>query len=345
MTTFWVLAALLALAAAAFLVYPLWQARRASGRWSAAGLAAAIATVPAAVLLYHQVTTYSDAEPELPAGVSQEQADLVAQLAERMERTPDDVEGWRLLGRSYMALGQYVRARRAFQEAWNRTEVPDNRLKMSMAESMIFTDRSSLGSDAAELIDDVLRAEPRNQKALYYGGLVAMQQGREDVAVSRWTALLETNPPPDLASRLQTQIAAMTGGAAPRSQAPRPAGQGGETADGPTIEIDVRVGDDVALDSLGEEAALFIFASAAGGGPPIAAIRESVEALPGTFTLSDANTMIQGRSLADYEELVLVARISASGEPTEQAGDYFARTTYRPDGSGEVELLIDQVVP
>ncbi len=342
MTTFWILAGGLALAAAAFLLYPLWRDRRGIGRWSATGLAAAVATVPLAVLVYFQVTTY--AEPELPPGVTQAQADDIAELAERMQDNPGDVRGWRVLGRSYMALGQYVRARRAFQEAWQRSEVKDNELKLSMAESMIFTERASLGAEAGDLIDEVLGEEPRNQRALWYGGLVAMQRGRDDVAVSRWQTLLETNPPPEMAAELRSQIAALTG------RAP-PAGSGGEAgsqaaaADGPTIELDVRVGEAVPLGELPAQAALFIFARASDGGPPVAVIRQPVDAVPGAFTLSDANTMLQGSSLADYDELTVVARISTSGSAAEQSGDYFGQAIVSPGDSEPAELVIDQVVP
>jgi hypothetical protein len=52
----------------------------------------------------------------------------------------------------------------------------------------------------------------------------------------------------------------------------------------------------------------------------------------------------QGRSLANYEELTLVARLSASGQPTEQPGDWFAQTVFRPKDGGSVALVIDQVV-
>jgi cytochrome c-type biogenesis protein CcmH len=70
----------------------------------------------------------------------------------------------------------------------------------------------------------------------------------------------------------------------------------------------------------------------------------AASSLPGQFTLSDANSMIPGRSLSGYEELALVARISASGEPTEQPGDWFAQAMFRPADGGVVELVIDQVV-
>ena len=70
-----------------------------------------------------------------------------------------------------------------------------------------------------------------------------------------------------------------------------------------------------------------------------------MDALPGTFTLSDRNVMIAGRSLAAFPELALVARISLSGQPAEQRGDLYAEASYRQGDANRVALVIDKVVP
>jgi hypothetical protein len=54
--------------------------------------------------------------------------------------------------------------------------------------------------------------------------------------------------------------------------------------------------------------------------------------------------MIQGRSLANFERLTVVARLSASGQPTEQPGDWFAQAEVDPKATEAVALVIDQVV-
>src|SRR5829696_4289552 len=42
---------------------------------------------------------------------------MVAQLARRMERNPEDLNGWLMLGRSYTVLEQFSLAARAYQRA------------------------------------------------------------------------------------------------------------------------------------------------------------------------------------------------------------------------------------
>ena len=332
MSGFWIAAAALAFAAAAFLLVPLWRLRKDEGSWSISGTLTALATVPVAVLIYLSINTWEeDPGPDIPP----EQAAMVAQLAERLASNPDDVDGWLLLGRSYMVLGQYALGREAYEQAWARTPAPDDELKLALAEAMILSQRASIGAEAGQLIEEVLQGSPRSQKALWYGGLVALERGREDVACTRWSALLGTNPPADVAGVLQRQMAALP------CDVEIPA----VAAEGPSIELNVRLGQDLAATELPAQAALFIFARASGGGPPVAVLRQSVATLPGTFTLSDANSMLPGRSLADFPELALVARISNSGQPIEASGDLFAETTYRQGDATPIELIIDQVVP
>lgn len=333
MTSFWIGAAVLTALALAFLLVPLWRERRQSGHWSLAGLAAAFLVVPLAFGLYAAVRTW---QPELLAQQSQESA-LVAQLAQRMAQNPDDVQGWRLLGRSYVALGNYTQARRAFEEAWRRTREPDNDLKLSLAEAYVLEDQTTLAGPVGDLIEEVLAEEPNNPKALWYGGQRAFGLGDDATARERLTRLLDLGiVPEDLARIIRAQLAQL--------QAGEGSGPGSAAADGPEISIAVRLGDNVSTNGLGDDAALFIFARAPGGGPPVAVLRAPASAVPGEFVLSDRDAMLPGRSLADFPELDLVARLSATGQPLETAGDLYGEKVYRPSDGTSVELVIDKVV-
>ena len=334
---FWLSVAVLCAIAIGVIVWPVWQQQRRNGRWSPVGLALAAAVAPSAVGLYLYVSNW---DSEFAARASEGDR-LVAELAERLERNPEDLDGWRLLANSYMALGRYEQGRAAYQEIWSRTPVPDNELKIAFAESQILTDSGSLTGDAGRLVEEVLAAQPGNPKALWYGGLVALELGLEDAVRSRWTSLLALNPPEQVANVIRTQLAAL--GGAPQSDAqannaPTP------VASGPSVKLSVTLGAGRSVAQLGPNAQLFIIARAPEGGPPIAVIRRPASAVPGEFTLSDANAMIQGRSLANYDELTLVTRLSASGQPTEQPGDWVAQTVFRPEEGGAVALVIDQVV-
>jgi cytochrome c-type biogenesis protein CcmH len=321
-TQFWIIAALLCAAALAILLFPLWRVRRRQGHWSTLGLVVAIAVVPVAVGLYTHVSNWNPAvEARLHEG-----ARLVSELAARLEQRPDDLQGWRLLANSYMALGRYDDGRDAYAQLWKRTSQPDDELKLAYAEAQILTDRGTLTGEAGKLVEEVLAAEPENPKALWYGGLVALELGRQDLVRARWTSLLAMNPPEQVADVVRQQLG-QVGGAAPRMSAP------------PTAQAS-----SAPVDQLGPNAQLFVLAQAPEGGPPLAVIRASPQAVPGKFTLSEANSMIQGRSIANYPEVTVVARLSASGQPLAQPGDWFAQAVVRPADGNPVALVIDQVV-
>jgi cytochrome c-type biogenesis protein CcmH len=339
-TGFWIGAAVLCAVALAFLLWPLWRQRRESGRWSASAVVAAVLTVPLALALYLNVRTWQ------PEALQQrtEEAALVAQLAARMAQQPDDVDGWRLLGRSYVVLGEYGAASAAFAEAWRRMSSPDNELKLAYAESQVLADRSTLEGQAGDLIEQVLAEEPGNPKALWYGGQRALGLGDEGAARSRLTRLLALGPPEEIAQILRAQLAQLPTAEGSGEAVARSGAAPSSAADGPTIRVHVRLGQGVSGAELGADAALFIFARDPRGGPPVAVIREAASAVPGEFVLGDDNTMLPGRSLADFPELSLVARISPSGQPLEQPGDLYAELSYRAGSEESVELVIDKIV-
>lgn len=335
-TTFWAVAAALCLAAAALLFVPLWQHRRRDGRWSPLGVVATLAIAPAAAGIYFAV---SDWDFEFAEQISQSDA-LVAALAARLEQTPDDLDGWRLLANSYLSLGRFDQGLAAYRHVWTRTQAPDDELKLAYAEAQILADRAALTGEAGRLVEDVLTRRPTEPKALWYGGHFALAQGQSELARARWTTLLGFELPEEIAQTVRSQLTALGGEvAAAAASAAAP----GATA-GPVITLNVSLGAGRSVAELDANAQLFIFARAPEGGPPLAVVRQPISALPGEFTLSDANSMIAGRSFSAYPEITIVARVSMSGQPLEQPGDWFAQASVRPADGGVVALVVDQVV-
>ena len=358
MAQFWIGAALLSVAGLGFVVLPLWRQRQLTGGWSLLGSVAAALLVPSAVGLYLGIGTWDG--QSVPGDSLPPMAQLVAGLDARLQEQPDDPAGWYLLGQSYMSLSRFSDARRAFREGLARDPAPGIDMKLALAEAETLTDPQALLGDAGQIFEDALEVEPDNPTALWYGGLAAAATERTDVARARWTRLLELDPPGALRDVLLQHIDAI-GGSLQQAQEPIRLAQTDdaeetvEAADGSSvpmsaqdvaIRLRIRLGEDInanALDNPG--AALFLFARAPAGGPPVAVIREAVSAIPGEFSLSDANNMLPGRSLADFDALTVVARISLSGQPTEQAGDLYGEIQYRAGGDGGLlDMVIDQVV-
>jgi len=337
---FWIGAAILSLAGAAFVLVPAWSLRRRAGASAGGPVVAGLIAIPAAIAIYSQVSTWQD----VPNGAGDDALAMVRQLAERLETDPDDTEGWQLLGRSYIALGEYGRARAAFVEAWNRTPQPDTALKLGLAEALIWTDPSTARAQAGDLVEDVLAAEPTNQRALWWGGLVAAERGQAEAARSRWQLLLASNPPQQVADLLRQQLSLLPASASPTPATPPASGPAAGTGAGPQLTLAVSIAESLRSSPLSQTASLFIFARAPGGGPPLASIRAAVGSLPGTFSLSDADAIIAGRSLGAFDEIAIVARIAMTGNPVEQPGDLYGEATWRKGDETMLTIVIDSVV-
>jgi cytochrome c-type biogenesis protein CcmH len=337
---FWILAAILIAIASGFVLLPVWRERRKSGNWSVPGIAAIAALVPATLGLYLHVTTWSE-QPQREAMLPAVE-EMVAGLAERLQQNPNDVDGWMILGQSYIALGRYPEARDALRQAWQRSPAPDDELRLALGEAEALADRQSLVGEAGELFETVLANDPGNAKALWYGGLSALLSGKAETARQRWSKLLELDPPEAVAQVLREQLVQLGGRVAAQPDTP---GSSDTEAATPALRLRISVAEHLRA-QLDQSSSLFIFARSREGGPPVAVVRHPAATLPGEFSLGDENAMIPGRSLQDFDVLTVVARVSASGQPTAQSGDLFGDILFEPAPQTQlIDLVIDEVVP
>ena len=110
MTTFVLIAIALTLAVIALVAYPLVFRKDAAPAAGMAALAFASSVRGGAGLLY---PVWSKWNWNAPAVAADSPAAMVGRLARKMEKEPDNLEGWLMLGRSYAVIEQYpaVRAR------------------------------------------------------------------------------------------------------------------------------------------------------------------------------------------------------------------------------------------
>lgn len=310
-------------------------------KWAA--ITTAVALPLLAAFLYSQVTTqpWGEQPPAAGATTSPEIEGMVTQLEERLKREPNDAEGWVMLGRSFVMLGRYPRAVDAYQQAYDLTKGENLSALTGLAEALVLTDEASLNGRAGELIESALAKSPTEPRALWYGSLAALSAGKLDVARDRMQALLDQNPPESVRSVLQAQIAEISAqlgpGAAP-AQAAAPAS---------TVAVKVAVSIAPAIAAqIKSPLTLFVLARTVGGGAPLAVVRLTSDQLPTTVDLSDANAMIAGRGLSSVPRAQIVARLSMSGSPQAQPGDFYGEADYvvQP-GTGSVSIVIDRVAP
>jgi len=115
--------------------------------------------------------------------------------------------------------------------------------------------------------------------------------------------------------------------------------------DGPIIIISISLSEE-AISALPADATVFIIARALGQpSPPIAVARRQLADLPALVGLSDRDAMIPNRKLSSFAEFEIVARVTVSGQPIAQSGDWSGSLIVSANSGQTIDLLIDQEVP
>ncbi len=91
---------------------------------------------------------------------------------------------------------------------------------------------------------------------------------------------------------------------------------------------------------------LFVFAREASGPPmPVAIMRATKKDLPFAFRLDDSNSMMPSRTLSSVAMVVIVARLSKSGQAMPQSGDLEGMSQPVKPGTDGVTIVIDRERP
>tara|TARA_R110002110_G_scaffold49669_11_gene147404 strand:+ start:7411 stop:8619 length:1209 start_codon:yes stop_codon:yes gene_type:complete len=135
--------------------------------------------------------------PPLPSpdNISPEFLDLVEKLREAVANRPDDLPGRVLLVRNEANLGNFAAASRAQASVIalkGSAATVDDRLML--ATLMIQAAGGQVSPEAEAIFNAVLKESPKNDTALFFGGIVNLQVGRADLAFHHWKLLVETAP-------------------------------------------------------------------------------------------------------------------------------------------------------
>lgn len=349
MTVFLTICGCMVLATLALLAWPLLRApsveekRKGKGRFVT--IAIIVLGVPAiAAGLYAKFSTWRW-DGQIPTTQATGQPDvnqMVQQLAQRLKNNPQDADGWLMLGRSYVQMGQAPAAVDAYQQAYDLTGGKNIEAVTGLAEALALNDETSLAGKAGQLIEEALVLQPTSPKALWYGGLSALRAEKLDLARDRFKTLLAQNPPERVRAVLEREV---------QDLEQQIAGGGAQRATNKQqrkIRVSVTLG--AALkQQLSEPMTLFVLARIPGrGGPPLAVVRRSSLDLPLEVELTEADAMMPTMTLAGAPQVEVVARLSKSGQPMERSGDYAGAALYsfaEQGMQGAVKIEIDRAVP
>lgn len=325
-------AAAAVLLALAFVVAPLLRSRQR------AALVGVILFVPAATLaVYILVGTPGAIDPD--TGEAGQIRTAVTDLARQAMRESDNAEHWARLGLAYKSLEEFNSAEHAFRRAlYIDSDVPF--LKAELAETLLYASgERQLPDEARRLF--VESADGGNQKALWFLGLDAFQREAYPAAIKRFERLLSVLPEQSGVRETVERYLATARAGGPERRPGTPA----QPESGASLSLSVGITDELAQELAGDET-VFVAVRSADGGPPLAVRRARAGQLPLDLTIDDGDAMMAGSGLSSADSIVVVARVSFSGDAAPQPGDLEGRTDRLAldNDNMNVEVIIEDVL-
>lgn len=285
---------------------------------------------------------------------------LIDRLKQKLEQNPNDVTGWTLLARSYMAMDRYDEAVPVFDKAI-KLNPDDAGLLADYADALAVHQGRKLEGRPEALIKKALAIDPNHVKALMLAGTVAFNRKDFALAAKDWEkarANLPSDSDPQSAEQLTAAIteakqrmgggaplmaAANTGSsssAVPAEHPPVKSAKAGRAITGKVVLGPGMEGKSAGADTL------FVFAKQPNGPPmPVSIVRASKKDLPFTFRLDDSTSPMPSRKLSDLETVVIVARLSRSGTAMPGSGDLEGMSQPVKPGTEGLTIVIDRQRP
>ncbi|MDP1644022.1 MAG: c-type cytochrome biogenesis protein CcmI [Thiobacillus sp.] len=276
---------------------------------------------------------------------------LIQKIEEKTQAYPDDGEAWTMLAKTYAAIERWPEALQAFEKAIKLLP-QDASVLSGYAEALAITNNRVLTGRPMEWVRKALEIDPEDMKGLELAGINAHQEKNFAQAGNYFKRLHLLLPPESpyaqdiLAAQKEAERLAQTGMTGLGNPANPPPADDKTASVAPGAAIMGSIDIAPALKSrLADTDVLFLFARTGQGGPPVAAIRASASQLPLEFELDDSTAMNPGNTLSQHKQVMLVARVSKSGNPMAQPGDLEGTVANVKVGATGVKIMIDQTRP
>ena len=278
-----------------------------------------------------RIAQQGDQKPMSQVGVEK----MVADFALKMDKDPDNLQGWAMLGRSYRILGRNEDAAKAYGRAGSFIN-NDPELLAEYADTLVANANGNFSGKPLQLINQALKLDPKNLLALWLSGTASFASGNYKVAVQTWEKLAQQLPPGSEEARaIESSIseARSKGGLVGTNAAVVSSkGVSGKIEIVAGLKSKVNPGDIV-----------LVIARPLGERMPVAVLKVPATEFPMSFALTDALAMNPSAPISKLSEVSIEVRISKTGMARAETGDLISAVQTVKVGSNQVKLLVDQV--
>ncbi len=273
-----------------------------------------------------------------------EQAELTERLAQAAAHDPDNTEWIYLYGRMLTMSGDFAKAADVFADILVQLpqEATEDRAATLtlLAQARFFAADQKADPEIYALLKESLELVPDNRQTQGLAGMLAFELEDYRAAVEHWKTVWLSLPDSPETQMLAQGI---------RRAAERLQDQGEDMDLGWLKRAQLMVNVDISAEAraaVQDTDTVFVLARAVSGPPmPLAVQRLSVAQLPAQVVLSDAQAMAPGLNLSNHEQVTVIARVSRSGQPVAQSGDWQIQKS--PVSNREekmIQLLISEQV-
>ncbi len=275
-----------------------------------------------------------------PEWAIQDGRELISAMQTNVYRHADDPDRWMRLSELFLSLEATPSALEALSRAY-RLAPDSDEIATTYAQISFFSNGGQLDANSRRVLMDVLAKQPDHEGAQM---LMAMGEARSNNfdEAQRWIKQLRASiaaKPGDHSGAL----ASLDELSANVEQQKAQAAQG--------IEVTVTVNSSL-LPLIKGDDSLFVAIRDVNGGAPFAAKRLPISVIKqgqATVSLSDLDAMMPDRTLqtarAAKTQLVVVARVSHSGNATAESGDLSANPVVIGADNNQVNIEINQQIP
>ena len=322
------------------------QGEATRGKWMA--LVVMLAVPCASITLYLTFGEYRVIEnPQLAEAAAQQRnngapqmslEEMIVAIENRLQEDPQDAEAWFMLGRTQMSKLDYDAAAKAFRRS-NEFMADEPGILFALADAIGMQNNGSLQGEPEALIQRGLKLAPRFPNGLWLAGMAAEQRGDFKSAHEYWSLLLpmiadnpeSENEIREMLANLETRDPSLVRQVATAAQQ--------------VLNLRIDISAELRAQAT-PETAVFVYAKAMQGPPmPLAVKRLQLKDLPVTLSLSDADAMMPSMKLSSFDQVVVGARVSLSGNAIAQSGDFYTEqdSVDSTNPAARISLVIDRV--
>ena len=298
--------------------------------------------------MHTQAMAARNQQAEKPPAIDE----ALASLEQKLIDDPENLDNWKLLGKTYLLINDFSNAKRALQRAYE-IDGRDTEVLAGLANASAMEKDGDLSGKPSEYIDQALAIDPNHVQSLWLKAIAVQQAGEHENAIARFKTLRAgvTNNADAIANIDQLiAVSKQALGIDENSTSDPPATDtptsNTDTAnaegEGASLSVTVSLAENV-LDKVNATDSVFVFARASSGPPmPLAVSRYVVSDLPVTVVLDDSMAMMPAMTLSQFPSVTVGARVSQSGNAIAQPGDWYTeQTNVLPAQTSELALTID----